>query len=159
MGKAITLIPVIHNVSSVQRLVDIARIVISLDLEFLAASKVYGAAAQSGIAEAFRILLRERKGLVVLPELRDVVKAYSPDQVLLIDKDNASRQLELEEFKDLKGKVMVVLNGSDAPFAPQELSLGEPVYIRGLKARAGAVAEGALILYALSTVEGGGPTS
>ncbi|NAZ31720.1 MAG: hypothetical protein GU352_03340, partial [Acidilobus sp.] len=66
-----------------------------------------------------------------------------------IDRENASEQLGLDDLGRLKGRVMVVLNGSDAPFSPQELSLGKPVYIRGLMSRAGAVAEGALVLYGL----------
>ncbi|MGC9209746.1 MAG: RecB-family nuclease [Acidilobus sp.] len=150
MAEGLRVIPVIHNVSSVQRLVDLARIVVSLDLEFLVASKVYGAAAQSGVAEAFRILLKERKGLVVLPELKDVVEAYSPEQVLLIDRDNAREQVDIQDLRGLRGRVMVVLNGSDAPFTSQELSLGKAIYIKGLRSRAGAVAEGALVLYALA---------
>ncbi len=142
-------LPVVHNVSSVQRLVDMARIVVSLDLEILVVTKAYGAAAQSGIPEASRLLLKERKGLVVLPELKDAVEFYSPDQVLLIDRDNAKAQLGVEELRGLQGRVMVVLNGSDAPFSPQELALGRPVYLRGLRGRAGAVAEGALVLFLL----------
>jgi SpoU rRNA methylase family enzyme len=147
-------LPVIHNVSSVQRLVDTARVVVSLGLPTLIATKVYGAAAQSGVPEVFRLLLKERRGFVVLPELKDAVEAYAPDSVLLIDRENASEQLSLDDLGRLKGRVMVVLNGSDAPFSPQELSLGKPVYIRGLVSRAGAVAEGALVLYGLMVLSG-----
>ena len=149
-------LPVIHNVSSVQRIVDMARIVVSLGLDLLIVTKAYGAAAQSGVPEASRLLLREKKGLVVLPELKDAVEAYSPDQVILVDRDNATAHLSLDELRALRGKVMVVLNGSDAPFSPQELALGRPIYIKGLRSRAGAVAEGALVLFSLSSANAAG---
>lgn len=145
-------IPVIHNTSSVQRLVDMARIVLSMNIDLLVATKVYGAAAQSGIAEAFRLLLKAGKGLVVLPELKDAVETYGSTQVFLVDKEHATELIDPlsgDFASGSGGPIMLVFNGSDAPFGPQELSLGKPVYIKGLSYRAGSTAEASLLLYGL----------
>ncbi len=140
---------VIHNVSSVQRLVDMAKIVISMNMDSLVATKVYGAAAQSGIAEAYRMLLKAGKGLVVLPDLRDAVEVFRPSQVLLLDKDHANELIDPLDIT-LDQQVMFVFNGSDTPFSPQELSLGKPVYIRGLTSRAGSTVEASILLYGVA---------
>ncbi len=146
------IIPVIHNVSSVQRLVDLAKIVIALGLESLVATKVYGAAAQAGIPEAYRLLIKDNRGLVVLPELRDAVEVFSPSTVLLVDKEKASELIDPLSPPELEGTVMVVLNGSDSSFAPQESVLGRAIYIRGLSSRAGSTAEASLLLYSLALI-------
>ncbi|ADL18691.1 RecB-family nuclease-like protein [Acidilobus saccharovorans 345-15] len=145
-------IPVIHNTSSVQRLVDMARIVLSMNIDLLVATKVYGAAAQSGIAEAFRLLLKAGKGLVVLPELKDAVETYDGTQVFLVDKEHAAELVDPLSGDFTAGSnspLMLVFNGSDAPFSPQELSLGKPIYIKGLSYRAGSTAEASLLLYGI----------
>ncbi|MGC9112260.1 RecB-family nuclease [Acidilobus sp.] len=145
-------IPVIHNTSSVQRLVDMARIVLSMNIDLLVATKVYGAAAQSGIAEAFRLLLKAGKGLVVLPELKDAVETYDGMQVFLVDKEHAAELVDPLSGDFVTGSsspLMLVFNGSDTPFSPQELSLGKPIYIKGLSYRAGSTAEASLLLYGI----------
>lgn len=144
-------VPVLHNTSSVQKLVDMAKVVLSLGMDVLVTTKVYGAAAQSGIAEAYRLLLKSGKGLVVLPELSDVAEVYRGFQVLLVDKEHAQDLIDplSDDVTKLGENVLLVFNGSDSPFTPQELSLGRPIYIRGLSYRAGSSAEASLLLYSL----------
>ena len=148
-GGQARIIPVIHNVSSVQKVVDMARVVISLDLDLLVATKVYGAAAQSGVPEAYRMLAKEGKGFVILPDLKDAVELYSPKTVLIVDRDRAAELVDPSTVPRVEGTTMVVVNGSDTSFSPQELAVGRPVYIRGLRSRAGSIAEAFTVLYLL----------
>ncbi len=143
------IIPVIHNVSSVQKLIDMAKLSFGFGYKMIIISKAYGSAAQNGIPEVFKIALKEGKGVVVLPELKDAIELYNPKKVVLIDKDNAKGEIDIENpliDKDM----LIVFNGSDSPFSPNELTFGEAYYIKGIKGRIGSVAEAALILYSYS---------
>ena len=142
-------IPVIHNVSSVQRVVDMARLVYSLGLGTLVVTKAYGGAAQSGVPEAFRIALKEGGRLIVLPELEDAVELLSPDRVVLVSHDYARERLPPEKIVEGGGRVLLVFSGAEPDFSAREAGLGDPVYLEGVPGRLGALAEAAIILYAL----------
>ncbi|AFZ70954.1 RecB-family nuclease [Caldisphaera lagunensis DSM 15908] len=143
------IIPVIHNVSSVQKLIDMAKLSFGFGYKMIIISKAYGSAAQNGIAEVFKIALKEGKGVVVLPDLKDALELYNPKKVILIDKDNAKEEIDIVN-PPVNNETLIVFNGSDSSFSPNELTLGEPYYIKGIKSRIGSVAEAALILYSFS---------
>jgi SpoU rRNA methylase family enzyme len=144
-------IPVIHNVSSVQRVVDMARLVYSLGLDELVVSKAYGAAAQHGIPEAMRIALKAGKSLLVLPDLDDAVELLRPDEVLIVSFERAELRDVEELIKGLEHKnVMVVFNGGEPDFSPEELKLGKTIYLPNVKARLGPIAEAGILLYFLT---------
>ncbi|MCE4600062.1 MAG: RecB-family nuclease [Desulfurococcales archaeon] len=143
-------IPVIHNVSSVQRVVDMARLVYSLGYDTLIVTKAYGGAAQSGIPEAMRIALRENKRLIVLPELSDAVELLKPDQIFIVTKDYSEEHLDPAKPPRLEGRILIAFSGSDPDFSIQEARLGRPIYLKGIEGgRLGPLAEAGIILYAL----------
>ncbi len=145
-------IPVIHNVSSVQRVVDMARLVYSLGLGTLVVTKAYGGAAQSGVPEAYRIALKEGGRLIVLPDLEDAVELLSPDRVVIVSHDYARDRLPPEKIVDIidnRGRILLVFSGAEPDFSAREAGLGDPVYLEGVPGRLGALAEAAIILYAL----------
>ncbi|MCE4605354.1 MAG: RecB-family nuclease [Desulfurococcales archaeon] len=144
------IIPVLHNVSSVQRLVDLARASYQLGFKALAVSKVYGGAAQSGVPEAFKLALKYGSSLLVLPDLDDVVDALSPDRVLIITPREPETIIDPVSPPRLDGKVLIVFNGGETGFSPSEEKLGARTYIAGVDSRLGAVAEAGIILYTLS---------
>ncbi len=146
------IIPVIHNVSSVQRIVDTARLVYSMGLNTLVVSKAYGGAAQSGVPEAMKLALKMGRTLVVLPDLSDAIDLLQPETVVLITRDFAKERVKPSQV-EVRGKTMIVVSGSEPEFSPQELRLGRPLYIAGLERKVGAVAELALMLYGI-LVEG-----
>lgn len=148
------LVPVLHNVSSIQRLVDTARLVYSLGLRELFVTKAYGAAAQHGLAEVGRLAYKLDRGLFILPDLRDAVELVRPDRVLVVTLEHARARIDPARPPSLEGVVMVAFNGGDPDFAPHEAALGEPVYIEGVDQRLGAPAEAALLLYPLLRVAG-----
>ncbi|MGC9134105.1 RecB-family nuclease [Caldisphaera sp.] len=145
----VKIIPVIHNISSVQKLIDMARLSFGFGYKNIIITKAYGGAAQNGVAEVFKISLKENKGVVVLPDLKDVIDLYNPKKVILIDKENSKDEIDIVN-PPVNNDLMLVFNGSDSSFSPSEISLGEPYYIKGVKGKIGSVAEAALLLYAYS---------
>jgi SpoU rRNA methylase family enzyme len=144
-------IPVLHNVSSVQKVVDTAKLVYGLEFKTLVITKAYGGAAQNGIAEAMKIALKQDKQLLVLPELSDAVELLKPEQVILLSFDYSKERMAPEEIP-VKGRTLLVTSGSDPDFSASELKLGVPVYIEGVRRKLGSIAELAIILYALRRV-------
>jgi len=141
-------IPVLHNVSSVQRVTDFARLAYSLGYDTVVVSKAYGGAAQAGVPEAMRIALREGKSLLVLPDLADAVELLSPTSVILVTHDYAEERVDPSSLPSLLGgPSLIVFSGSDPDFSAGELKLATTrVYFKGVS-RLGAVAEAALALY------------
>ncbi len=144
------IIPVLHNVSSVQRLVDSVKTAYSLGAKTFVVTKAYGGAAQSGVAEAMRISLKLNKQFIVLPDLDDVVELLHPDRILLLTYDYSKDTIDLENMKELNGRILVVVSGSDPEFSSSELKLGEPVYFKDSPGKIGPIGELALILYTLA---------
>ncbi|AEM38880.1 protein of unknown function DUF2122 [Pyrolobus fumarii 1A] len=144
-----TVIPVVHDVSSAQRLIDMARTVYGLGYRVLVATRVYGAAAQNGVPEAMRIALRLGRSFVTLPELRDAVELFTPNTIIVVSKDYGE-PMTIDEIAGLaKDKTMIVFGGGDPGITKQDIAVGRPVYIKGVEGRLSPVAEAALILYAL----------
>ena len=143
------LVPVLHNVSSIQRLVDTARLVYSLGLRDFVVTKTYGAAAQHGLPEVGRIAFKMDRGFTILPDLPDALELLKPDRVIIVTLEHARARIDPARPPSLEGLVMVVFNGGEPDFTAKEASLGEPVYIEGVEARLGPAAEAALVLYPL----------
>ena len=147
------IIPVLHNVSSVQRLVDSARIAYALDYKTFIATKVYGGAAQSGVGEAMRLALKLNRSFIVLPDLKDAIDLFTPERVLLVTHAYAKRLVRpdtdfLGEAASL-GRILLVVSGTEPEFSPGELKLGEPLYLEGVNQRLGPAGELSLLLYYL----------
>ncbi len=143
------IIPVLHNISSVQRLVDTARVAYQLGYKTLVVAKAYGGAAQNGIPEAYKLALRYEASLIVLPDLQDAVEVLEPDSTLLVTPEDPETLIGPGKSIKLEGKTLIVFNGGDTLFSPSELKLGKRIYIEGVSSRLGAVAEAGLLLYLL----------
>jgi len=143
-------IPILHNVSSVQRVNDMARLVYSLGYETLVVTKAYGGAAQAGIPEAMRIALREGKRLIVLPDLQDAIELLSPEKILLVSRDYMEEEYDPYNPPRYEGRLLIVFQGSEPDFTAKEAKLGTPVYLKGVtRGRLGPLAEASIILYSL----------
>ena len=140
-------IPVLHNVSSVQRVVDMARLVFSLGFNTLVITKAYGGAAQSGVPEAMRLALKVNARLIVLPDLEDAVEIFRPDVVVAVTRSYAEEEINPVNPPVSEGRTLIVFSGGDPEFSPHELSEARKVYLEGVKSKLGPVAEAALILY------------
>ncbi len=139
----------LHDVASVQRLVDMARLVYGLGIRTFIASKVYGAAATNGIPEVTRIALRLGRGFHVVSNVRDVVELLSPDTVLVVSYEHGEPIYPEEVVELAKGKTVMVFGGSEGSPTREEANLGKPIYVKGAGSRLGPIAEAAILLYPL----------
>lgn len=142
------LIPCIHNVSSVQRLVDAAKLAYSMGFATFVATSVHGAAAVNGVPEVSRLAFKLSRNFVILSDLKDLKELFSGASLLLVHHE-ADRELEdaLAEAAKVSGKVLVAVSGQDAGFTPTELSHGIPVKLPGVNKRLGPLPELTLALY------------
>ena len=143
------IIPVLHNVSSVQRVVDMARLVYSIGLDTLVVTKSYGGAAQSGVPEAMRIALKMSKKLIVLPELSDAVELLNPDIAIAVTMDSEGGYLDPLNPPVYEGRVLIAFSGGEPEFSPGEIRGFKKVYIPGVDSKLGPISEASIILYTL----------
>ena len=123
---------VLNNVSSPQRLIDVARVVYafkSSKVKGFAISKASGMAAQTGIPEVSRMAYKLRKSILILPSINDVIEIVKPDRVLMLVATDDAIDIGLVDLRGVK-RLVVVAGGSDDAFTKAELALGEHIYIR-----------------------------
>ncbi|BEP17114.1 RecB-family nuclease [Pyrofollis japonicus] len=144
-----SLLVVVHDISSAQRLLDMVKLVYSLGFNQIVVTKAYGAAASSGIPDAMRLALRLNRSIYVLPSVKDAVEVFSPDKIVIISREYGEAA-DVDEIVSRLGnanKPMIIFGGSDPAPGKDIAGLGEALYPRGFEARAGPVAEAAIILY------------
>ena len=142
----------IHNVASPQRLMDAAKVVFGLgDAKVLAASRVTGMAAQTGVPEVMRYAYRLKKSFLVFPTLQDVIDLLKPDEVLLLVPESFPEAENLESKVIQNKRVLLVISGSDDGFTRADLGLGSAVYLPGVKEFLPSVASIAISLWILKT--------
>jgi SpoU rRNA methylase family enzyme len=147
---------VLHDVSSAQRLIDFAKLVYGLGFKVLVASKVYGAAASSGVPEVMRLAVKKGRMFTVLGDARDAVELFKPDRVIVVSRDYGDPIDPAEYAREIAskgGRIAFIFGGIDPAPSKDVVSLGEAVYPRGSEARLGPVAEAALLLYPLAATE------
>jgi len=144
----------VHDVSSAQRLIDMAKLVYGLGFTHLVATKVYGAAASSGVPEVTRLALRLGRSFSVLPSVKDAIELLSPDRVVVVSKEYGEPMDPWSYAEKLAGQqsVLIIFGGIDAAPGKDVVGLGEPVYLVGAETRLTPVAEAALFLYPLSRI-------
>ena len=150
MGAA-TVVVVLHDVSSAQRLIDMARLVYGLGFSDFIVSKAYGAAASSGVPEASRLALKMGKRFAVLPTARDAVTLTNASTVFVVSSEYGE-PMSPDEIASLilsEERPLILFGGIDPAPGRDVAALGRPIYIKGAGTRLGPIAEAALILYTL----------
>ncbi|WP_069806389.1 RecB-family nuclease [Vulcanisaeta thermophila] len=117
-------IAVIHNPSSVGKLLDSVRVALGFGLRNIVITKATGSAAQQGVPEAFKLAIKSGATLMVLPDLRDAVELLRPVATYLLSTRG-------EPLDSVSGRSLLVMNASDQPFTPSELNLGRQVRVVG----------------------------
>lgn len=140
----------VNDISSAQRLVDLARVVYGFGVKYFVATKVYGAAASSGVPEVTRLALKQGKSFSVLSSVKDAVEVFSPDKVVVISKDYGT-EVDLPDYlRRLSGKILFVVSGIDVSPGRDVVGIGEAIYPSGLEQKLPPTAEATLILYYLN---------
>ena len=79
------MIVVYHDVHSVAKLQEIARIVFAYDnVDLFVISRPQGTAAQTGVPEIHLAAAKKGKKILVVPDLKDAVELLSPEHVFII---------------------------------------------------------------------------
>lgn len=137
---------VIHNVISVQRLIEFAKVVYSLtDNGILVATKVGGTAAQAGIPEVNKMAYKLGKGIIILPDLKDAVELIRPEKVYLVTPGSGQKVNYSELFKNIP--TMLVFHGLDEKFSKVDTSFGEEISMDIAVGDIGAPQLAAVLLY------------
>jgi SpoU rRNA methylase family enzyme len=150
-------IPVIHNVFSVEIVKQFAKICYGLGFKTVVVSKPSGAAAQVGVPEAQKLALKKSRVLVVLSELEDVVEIFKPVLLIFVTpKKYAKEAFNVERVisEAQKGVVAMVFGGSEPGVSAKELELGVSMHIN-VEDDLGPLGFAAIVLHAIAKLLGG----
>ena len=140
----------IYNVSSPQRLVDVARLVYGCNItDMLVVVRPTGMAAQVGLPEVSKLAYRRSKKLLVLASAQELHEIL-PGRRLIFIVHGVSGVSYLEDT-ELKGDEVIVVHGGDGTFTRSELALGEAFTLKGFEELQNPVADVAITLYHLIT--------
>ncbi|GGP20569.1 recombinase RecA [Thermocladium modestius] len=128
------LIVVVNNVSSITRMLDFVRMVYGFGVKNLVLTRVYGAAAQQGVGEAFKIAVRHSASLLVLPDALDAINLLAPDRVVVLRRIGGGT-VDLARAVEGGGKIMIIVDGSD-----QELKLPNSIEAHSTQFNVGGIA-------------------
>ena len=134
---------VMNNTASANRVMETIKIARAYGVSTVYFTRVYGAAAQSGIPEAFKYAIKHGITIAVFPELRDLAEIAKGELLLLTPN---GRPLEAEPETNF----YLVIDGSDSGFEPLEAKLGKKVSITGIPKGLPATAMLAIALHSLA---------
>ncbi|MCE4617012.1 MAG: RecB-family nuclease [Desulfurococcales archaeon] len=134
---------VLNNTASANRVIETIKIARAYGISTVYFTRVYGAAAQSGIPEAFKYAMKHGIAIAVFPELSDLVEIVKGELYLLTP---TGEPIESESKTDF----YLVIDGSDSGFEPLEARLGKKVSITDLPKGLPATAMLAVALHNLT---------
>ncbi|ADI32633.1 RecB-family nuclease [Staphylothermus hellenicus] len=132
--------------SSVQRVIDFVKTVFLFEDYQPIIIKPIGAAAQIGVPEAYKIAYREKKSLIILPEITDIIEVLGINKVYYLDK--RGEEIEIHNLK--KSDIAIVINGGDREPSKKELLNINIVKVRDADPSLPPVGLTAITLYLLS---------
>ncbi|MCC6030524.1 MAG: RecB-family nuclease [Desulfurococcales archaeon] len=89
-----------------------------------------GLAAQSGIPEAWRHAYKNETPLAVLPELKDVLDLYRPEEIFITLKTQES--LDIDELNNYIGRknILIIIPSGEQSLTKEEQNIGRKIYSR-----------------------------
>lgn len=147
-------IPVLHNVHSVEIVKQFAKVCYGLGFRIVVISKPSGAAAQAGVPEAQRLALKKGKVLIVLSGVEDVVDVFKPSMIAMIvpkkyGKEEFSIKRVMSEVE--RAPVVIVFGGSEPGLSARELEMGVPMHIN-IEDDLGPLGFASIVLHSISSV-------
>ena len=145
---------IVHNVSSVQRLTDIARFILTYTMKqevpLLVLSRVSGSAAQTGLAEVSKLAYKLGRPILITEGLEDALQIIKPEKSFIVLSQGERVDNVLKEFEENR-KVALILPGSEAAFSKYEISLATPIKINELSEENGIVPLIAIAIHEIIT--------
>mgnify|MGYP001772633930 CR=1 FL=1 len=89
-----------------------------------------GLAAQSGIPEAWRHAYKNNMMLSILPEIRDAIEIYSPDEVFIFTRSHENLFIEDLELDQEKKTILIILPSGEQSLTKEEAALGKRVFTK-----------------------------
>ncbi|MCE4615373.1 MAG: RecB-family nuclease [Desulfurococcales archaeon] len=140
---------VLNNTSSPSRVMDFIKIGSTMGVKEIVYTKIYGAAAQTGIPDAFKYAYKNGLSLLVMPTLEDFVETVKPSLTILFTGTGQELGEILGKHNTSESSTALVFDGSDAGFDPLEKKLGVQTYLKDVPGKLPVVAEVSLSLYIL----------
>jgi SpoU rRNA methylase family enzyme len=110
------LVVAVYNISSVPKMLELAKITYGFGVRRFALIKVFGAAAKQ-IGVLFKLAIMMVGEVLVFNDVKDAVEVLRPDVVYaLVRPDRDTKPVERAG-----GRVMLLVHGSDLVFSPREL--------------------------------------
>lgn len=143
---------ILHNVHNVQRLLDIVKLYLSVEVEdkLLVISKPSGPAATDGIAEANKIVFKSEGRMLVVPDLQDVLELLKPERMYLLVGGGGDFESRIKKVFEEGGDVAFVVSGQEIGFTRQELSFGEKLEIPNLPSNPPPTSIASILVYTLN---------
>jgi len=149
-----TIIPVLHNVSSSQKVVETAKLIYGLGYKNFIVTKATGSAAQIGVPDAQKIALKKRTNFFYLGDIDDVIELFKPDLVLTVVSGKYTDTLLEDIINEIrnKEKILLIFGGMDPGLSKIEMEKGKPVSPSHIEENIGAIGLIAITLYTLLTI-------
>jgi len=106
--------------SSVQKLLEFLKTIYAVPGLIPVIIKPYGAAAQVGVPEAYKISYKLSKPLVILPEIRDLIDVLACNYVYYFDESGILTSLD-SIISSSEKKAVIISSGEQEP-SPKEIS-------------------------------------
>jgi len=113
------LVVAVYNISSVPKMLELAKITYGFGVRRLALVKVFGAAAQQ-IGDLFKLAFKMGGEVLVFNDINDAVEVLKPDVIYAIGRPDK----DTKPVEKVDKKVMLLIHGADLTFSPRELPPG-----------------------------------
>jgi SpoU rRNA methylase family enzyme len=110
------LVVAVYNISSVPKMLELAKITYGFGVRRLALVKVFGAAAQQ-IGDLFKLAFKMGGEVLVFNDINDAVEVLKPDVIYAIGRPDK----DTKPVEKVDKKVMLLIHGADLAFSPREL--------------------------------------
>jgi SpoU rRNA methylase family enzyme len=110
------LVVAIYNISSVPKMLELAKIAYGFGVRRLVLIKVFGAAAQQ-IGDLFKLAFKMGGEVLVFNDVNDAVEVLKPEVVYAIGKPDK----DAKPVEKVDKRIMLLIHGSDLAFSPREL--------------------------------------
>ncbi|CCC82420.1 RecB-family nuclease [Thermoproteus tenax] len=134
----------VYNVSSLPRLMEMAKVAYGFGVKRLVGARVFGSAAQQ-IGDLFKYALKVGGEVLIFNDLRDAYEALRPDVVIALTRPEKGVEPLGEPPQ---GRTLLVVSGTDLPITPRELPQGAKLAY-AVDADIGSVGQLAVALYKL----------
>ncbi len=153
LGRVVEIFIGVHNISSPQRLKDIAKIVFGTSVvKGLVITKPAGLAAQSALPEVMAWAYKLSRTVLVFPTLQDAIDLLAPSSTYIISRVPRGELPDvlnvLDNLSSLD-RVLFVVHGEESNFSRDDLARGTVVCFKSFSQPIGPVAEVSILVHEL----------